>query len=274
MTDLNKAMDAIANLEDKNKVAVKGGKFYTQVVTRVEIFRRQFGLEYGINTQITEFSGGVLARAWIEKTEDSGMTKTVGEGHAYAHEISKEKCIEKLETTAIGRALASIGLSGGEYCSQNELDTYEERYEKPTQEHREAQLEALDGLYNYDGLADFDAYQPDVSSLPDILRKTYENQRDICRQQIEAGVIPECPGYRFIGVDHATRWAISVPATLNGMSAQFEIDKWVEINQRRIDALDVILKGKIHVKNEKTTGERLQGLIDQRKLEVEKGEVS
>ncbi len=119
------AMEEIANLPDKKKVAVKGGKLYTQVVTRVEMFRKHLGMEYGIDSQISAFEGGVLCKAYVTKGPD-----VLGAGHAYTSGISGEKSLEKLESTAIGRAMASIGLSGGEYASDTEMETWKGRYEK------------------------------------------------------------------------------------------------------------------------------------------------
>ncbi len=275
MSDLNKAMDKIAKLEDKDKITVKGGKKYTQVVTRVEMFRREFGFNYGISTEITEFAGGIMARATIFSASEygRGVKDIVGSGHAWAAMINKEKCIERLETTAIGRALASIGLSGGEYCSQNELDTYEERYEQPTQEQKERQLEAIDGLYNLSTLDALDKYVEsiDITSLPDVLRDTFHNQKDVISQQLGVGVIPECPGFRFIGVDHAKRWGATVEETINGFDKQFEIDSWIEINQRRLDSVATMLNAKKDIKDGKSPADRLQALIDKRRLDIEKG---
>jgi len=171
--DLNKAMDEIAVL-NKDGVVVQGGKRYTQVVVRMEVFRRRFGLDYGIDTDVLfPAEGGIIVKAKV-----TGEGNIIGSGMAYATEMSKEKCLEKLETTAVGRALASIGLSGGEYCSQNELDTYEERYEEITAEQREQQLEAIDGLYDYETLVEFDEYKPDISNLPEILLEAYKDQRN------------------------------------------------------------------------------------------------
>jgi len=126
MTDLNTAMDAVAK-ENKNGVKMQGGKKYTQVVTRVEIFRRHFGLEYGIQTEIKPLSNGVLASATVTNADGA----IIGSGHAHTTAIQKDKSIEKCETTAIGRALASCGLSGGEYATENEIETHEERYQGP-----------------------------------------------------------------------------------------------------------------------------------------------
>lgn len=128
MSNLNKAMEEISALNTagaKGTTKVQGGKIYTNVSSRVEVFRKHYGLDYGLDTQISAFEGGVLCKAYIMVGAD-----VVGSGHAYSTNIAKDKSIEKLETTAIGRAMASIGLAGGEYASDVELDSWEERYEK------------------------------------------------------------------------------------------------------------------------------------------------
>jgi hypothetical protein len=48
----------------------------------------------------------------------SGMAEEIrGQGH-----VNTTSALENCETSAVGRALSSIGLSGGEYASANELD--------------------------------------------------------------------------------------------------------------------------------------------------------
>ena len=122
------AMDEISRLNEKGgkgTTKVQGGKTYTNVVTRVEVFRKHYGMEYGIETApLFPATGGLFMQAWIKKNGE-----VYGTGHAYAKAVSAEKGIEKLETTAIGRALASIGLSGGEYASDTEMESWKERYE-------------------------------------------------------------------------------------------------------------------------------------------------
>ena len=50
MADLSKTMDAVAELHKSHGVQQKGGKFYTQVVHRMEAFRRIHGTDFGIDT--------------------------------------------------------------------------------------------------------------------------------------------------------------------------------------------------------------------------------
>lgn len=122
----SKVIDAMSLVSDLNKthgVKQKGGKLYTQVVHRMEAFRKVFGTELGIDTTILVDDGQrVVVKAIITDgnglTIGSGMAEEIrGQGH-----VNQTSALENCETSAVGRALASIGLSGGEYASANEMD--------------------------------------------------------------------------------------------------------------------------------------------------------
>ena len=51
------AMDLAAELHKSHGIAQRGGKKYTQVVHRMEAFRRTFGLELGVDTEIAVDDG-------------------------------------------------------------------------------------------------------------------------------------------------------------------------------------------------------------------------
>lgn len=127
---LNTAMEEVGKLHESHGIQVKGGKKYCQVVHRVEAFRKIFGFEYGMETEIKEFSGGYLCKCRISGADG----RTVASGLAFGKGIGSEKALEKIETTAVGRALANAGLGGGEYASINEMETFQERYEEPKKE--------------------------------------------------------------------------------------------------------------------------------------------
>jgi len=121
MTD--KLQQAIAEIEQAPAVPMQGGKMYTMVQDRVVAFRKTFAFEYGIETKLLKDDGKtILMQAII--TDKSG--RTIGSGHAEevrgSSNVNKTSPIENGESSAIGRALASLALHGGEYASANEMD--------------------------------------------------------------------------------------------------------------------------------------------------------
>ena len=123
MADLSKTMDVVAELHKSHGVQQKGGKFYTQVVHRMEAFRRIHGTDFGIDTQILVNDGKKVVVKAIITDKDN---RTVGVGMAEEIRgqglVNTTSALENAETSAIGRALASLGLAGGEYASANEMD--------------------------------------------------------------------------------------------------------------------------------------------------------
>jgi len=120
-----------ANEQNKTQgVRVKGGKNYLQVSKRMEIFREIFGMDYGIDTSIVKDDGEkVVVKALItlnEKVIGSGLAEEVrGRVFANSPHVNETSAVENCETSAIGRALSSLGLHGGEYASINEIEKSE-----------------------------------------------------------------------------------------------------------------------------------------------------
>lgn len=135
-------MAHVADLNESHGVAQRGGKKYTQVVHRMEALREHHGLDIGVSTEILVDDGTRVVMKAIIHTNDSPFI-TLGTGHAEELRgdglVNKTSAIENCETSAIGRALASIGLSGGEYASANEIDGVERKTEaKETNKKRPA----------------------------------------------------------------------------------------------------------------------------------------
>jgi len=124
MSELSAVMAAVNDLNESHGVTQRGGKKYTEVAKRVEAFRTHFGLKYGITTDIVIDDGKrVVMKAKI--FDLANPTTSVGEGFAEeirgSSNVNKTSAIENCETSAIGRALASCGLHGGQYASVDEI---------------------------------------------------------------------------------------------------------------------------------------------------------
>jgi hypothetical protein len=123
MSKIMEAMGLVNEFHQKHGITQRGGKKYTQVVHRMEAFRTIFGLEYGVDTHIVVDDGQrVVVKAIITNADGitigSGMAEEIrGQGH-----VNTTSALENCESSAIGRALASIGLAGGEYASANEME--------------------------------------------------------------------------------------------------------------------------------------------------------
>ena len=117
------AMQAADDLTKTDGVNQKGGKKYLEVKHRVTVFRQHFGLELGIDTQI-EYADEKYVRMSAKITDASG--RIIGSGHAEeirgSTNVNSTSPLENAETSAVGRALASLSLHGGEYASLNEIE--------------------------------------------------------------------------------------------------------------------------------------------------------
>ena len=142
--DITKIQAAIA---DMPKQPVQGGKQYTMVAQRVEAFRKHIGADLGIETElISNTDQRVLMKASIKTP--SGFVVSTG----YAEEvrgsthINKGSALENCETSAVGRALAALGLHGGEYASVNEIEKHNRNmdaaHDQAVREEREAVVQA------------------------------------------------------------------------------------------------------------------------------------
>lgn len=171
-TDFKAVMAAISEANEKHGINVRGNKKYLEVSKRVEIFRQHFGISAGIRTEIKHLgiSRGepVVIQAVIEKSGSVLATGTacevIGEGN-----VNRASALENAETSAIGRALATLGLHGGEFASANEMQAIGVKPENVTTEALNDAWEdaVLDGLREDPSeqevaMAYFEAMQRDV----------------------------------------------------------------------------------------------------------------
>ena len=241
-TPLHMAMQEVSDLNEKG-IKVQGGKKYTQVVTRVEVFRKHFGLQYGIETGIFEFAGGFMAKALIR---DLGTDKIIGTGHSFANNIAKEKSVEKFETTAIGRALASCGLAGGEYATQDEIETHEERYERKPEFTREDKMFQRDFLYDLASTDDVDSliakHEERFTELPEYINGLLTDAVTSRKIQIQNKISTVPPKYGFIDVDEANGFLGYTENLIEKAKDISKLGQWMVENDHKLKALDMSLK--------------------------------
>jgi len=97
------------------------GKEYQTVAYRVGKFREQYGNEMSLITEIV-YADEKVVRMKAIISNDKGVIAT---GHAEEYRgssnINKTSALENAETSAIGRALAALGLGGTEFASADEV---------------------------------------------------------------------------------------------------------------------------------------------------------
>ena len=111
---------AIAELKNSPTVDIKG-KSYTQVSTRINIFRKYFPTA-SIETLIT-YNDDIRV---IIQTKISLNDRVIATGYAEevrgdGNYINQTSAVENCETSSIGRALSNLGLGGSEYASSFEV---------------------------------------------------------------------------------------------------------------------------------------------------------
>ena len=122
--DFNKTLAAatldLATIDKKLKVDTKGKQKYTMVKDRVRIFRKHFGVDAQIDTSQTYDQYYVRSETTISIGGERVANGIAEEDRRFGM-VNKSSAPENAETSSIGRALANLGLQGGEYPSGDEL---------------------------------------------------------------------------------------------------------------------------------------------------------
>ena len=97
------------------------GKQYKTVAYRVNEFRAQYP-DYTVSTEIVEANDTlVVMKASISNEQGRLLATGFAEEVRAASKINRTSALENAETSAIGRALAALGLAGTEYASADEV---------------------------------------------------------------------------------------------------------------------------------------------------------
>jgi hypothetical protein len=99
-----------------------GGKLVTLVKDRIAFFRRWYGT-HEISTDLVQYSGVGGGRVVVRASIHGVDGRLLSTGHAETTRTGavKDFPVEIAETKAIGRALATLGIFGGEFASYEEL---------------------------------------------------------------------------------------------------------------------------------------------------------
>lgn len=110
---------AVEELQKMPTIDIKG-KSYTQVSTRLAVFRKHFPDASISTVLIHDDDQRVVIQAKIKIGENIIST---GFAEEYRGDgwINATSALENAETSSIGRALAGLSLSGNEYASANEV---------------------------------------------------------------------------------------------------------------------------------------------------------
>jgi hypothetical protein len=140
---------------------------YAKVAERLKLFRSEFGHSKHESAYEVDVDGSLVFTVWLwkEKTEllelmKAGVTdKEVlrssadANGNARGQVGGKEKDFEKLESIALGRALANLGyLASGEIASFEEMEEFERFQEQKRLEELQDAIQSLETAETLDEL--------------------------------------------------------------------------------------------------------------------------
>lgn len=118
------AIAAMNTQRERSGVAIEG-RLYSRVKDRVELFRKEWGDEYGIDTSVDVSQGFSQGAPIVAQAKILKNNQVMASGWAVefvgTNDYTMTSPVEVAETSAIGRALACFGLHGGEYASSNEI---------------------------------------------------------------------------------------------------------------------------------------------------------
>lgn len=171
---------------------INGGAEYAKVSDRIKLFWEQ-NPNGKIDSEREEKDGKVrfIARIWrdsgtIVALALSGVTteviKTTADATASADAIKKgDKENEKLETVAVGRALAMLGyLASGEVASMEEMEAFEKFKEAKKLKEVEKAIDQLHKSPNLDELKDtFVKLDLNIRSNPHVIKT-----KDLMKQKL------------------------------------------------------------------------------------------
>lgn len=173
----------ISIIEKKNKKTGNVTRIeYAKVKDRLSEFHKAHKAKNTIHTEVNFKDGWALFLAKI--IPDAGNPNRYYTGHAVGKITSDEKAFEKLETIAVGRALAFAGfLADGEIASLEEMQSFEEKKESADEAHNRA-VKLIDTVMNQHASKILDAIA--TAQKLDELAKRFKNGTTLTDEQKDA----------------------------------------------------------------------------------------
>ena len=150
------------------------GKEYKTVALRVAEFRDKFPT-YFLTTEIVKIDDDqCIIKAYVGQHKENGENHVFATGHAQefrkASQINGTSYVENCETSAIGRALACLGIGGTEFASANEV------VNAIHQQNNKEALETLKSIYADKGIDAARVYYANLSKY----------EKDQCKEFVSA----------------------------------------------------------------------------------------
>ena len=162
------------------------GKQYKTVVLRVNEFRDECKITegWGLTTLIVELND---KWACVKASVVDPAGKVVGTGHGVefwqgSNYINKTSALENAETSAVGRALASIGLGGEEYASADEVINAIKTQKKMEEKPEEPAPNVVEANFS----PDQDAMREVLDNIPKLTEKMGEKDHKVWHSRVLA----------------------------------------------------------------------------------------
>lgn len=150
------------------------GRKYAQVKDRLAEFRSKCPQGLVETTPLPQPDGSLMfkARIVVDKSNPASAEAT---GHSYskADKVEQEKGFEKLETIAVGRALALLG-----YASDGEIASSEEMEEFMAHQQQKREKAIANWTEQLEGAKTVEALKAAWADVPGELRKDLEGKKD------------------------------------------------------------------------------------------------
>lgn len=155
MTRTSKVTKIEKKYKDKKTGELKSMTIeYSKVADRVKEFRQD--CPFGEITPEIKINGEFIFASAVAIKDRSNQQSALAKGHAIAKITGNDKEFEKLETLAVGRALAFLGYgASGEIASSEEMEEFMEYQKTKKEEEMEALIEQVNDIKTIEELRTF-----------------------------------------------------------------------------------------------------------------------